>query len=51
MIKAPIWHAQKLLLGNHDAENVVLTEIKPQEQKTRIDFCARRIIPASGRFA
>lgn len=29
---------KKLLLGNHDAENVVLLEIKPQEQKTRIDF-------------
>lgn len=29
---------KKLLLGNHDAENVVLLEIKPHEQKTKIDF-------------
>lgn len=29
---------KKLLLGNHAAEHVVLLEIKPQEQKTRIDF-------------
>jgi hypothetical protein len=29
---------KKLLLGNHDAENVVLLEIKPEVQKTRIDF-------------
>ena len=29
---------KKLLLRNHAAENVVLLEIKPQEQKTRIDF-------------
>lgn len=28
----------KLLKGNHPAENVVLLEIKPREQKTRIDF-------------
>ncbi|HRQ49760.1 MAG TPA: hypothetical protein PLR74_04445, partial [Agriterribacter sp.] len=29
---------KKLLLGNHKAENVVLLEIKPHEQKTRVDF-------------
>lgn len=29
---------KKLLLGNHNAENVILLEIKPHEQKTRIDF-------------
>lgn len=29
---------KKLLLGNHNAENVVLLEIKPHEQKTKIDF-------------
>lgn len=28
----------KLLLGSHAVENVVLLEIKPHEQKTRIDF-------------
>jgi hypothetical protein len=29
---------RKLLIGNLPAENVVLLEIKPEEQKTRIDF-------------
>lgn len=29
---------KKLLLGNHAPENVVLLEIKPHEQKTKIDF-------------
>ncbi|HRP58532.1 hypothetical protein [Agriterribacter sp.] len=29
---------KKLLLGDHEAENVVLLEINPHEQKTRIDF-------------
>ncbi len=28
----------KLLLGDHPAENVVLLEIRPHQQKTRIDF-------------
>ena len=27
-----------IILGNHPAENVILLEIKPHEQKTRIDF-------------
>ena len=27
-----------LIIGNHDPENVILLEIKPHEQKTRIDF-------------
>lgn len=29
---------QKLLLGNHHPKHVILLEIKPHEQKTRIDF-------------
>ncbi|PVD51323.1 hypothetical protein DC498_15725 [Terrimonas sp.] len=29
---------RKLLLGEHNVENVILLEIKPHEQKTRIDF-------------
>lgn len=29
---------KKIILGRHDPENVILLEIKPQEQKTRIDF-------------
>jgi hypothetical protein len=28
----------KVILGKHQAENVILLEIKPHEQKTRIDF-------------
>ncbi len=28
----------EIILGNHDAENVILLEIFPQKQKTRIDF-------------
>ena len=32
----------KVLLGSHAAENVVLLEIKPHEQKTRIDFYLTR---------
>lgn len=28
----------RVILGNHQAENVILLEIKPHEQKTRIDF-------------
>ena len=28
----------KVILGNHAAENVILLEIKPHQQKTRIDF-------------
>lgn len=27
-----------IILGNHDPKNVILLEIKPHEQKTRIDF-------------
>jgi hypothetical protein len=29
---------KELIIGNHNVENVILLEIKPQEQKTRIDF-------------
>lgn len=29
---------KKIIIGNHKAENVILLEIKPHEQKTRIDF-------------
>ncbi len=29
---------RKLIVGNHAVENVILLEIKPEEQKTRIDF-------------
>lgn len=29
---------RKVIVGNHDPKNVVLLEIKPDEQKTRIDF-------------
>ncbi|MDP2364646.1 MAG: hypothetical protein Q8M94_12865, partial [Ignavibacteria bacterium] len=30
----------KLILGNHIPENVILLEIEPEKQKTRIDFAA-----------
>ena len=30
----------KIILGNHDPENVILLEIEPEKQKTRIDFAA-----------
>jgi hypothetical protein len=29
---------KEIILGGHDPENVILLEIKPHEQKTRIDF-------------
>ncbi len=29
---------KKIIVGNHNVENVILLEIKPHEQKTRIDF-------------
>ncbi|RXK61882.1 hypothetical protein ESA94_02370 [Lacibacter luteus] len=29
---------RKLIIGSHATENVILLEIKPEEQKTRIDF-------------
>jgi hypothetical protein len=29
---------KEIILGDHDAENVILLEIKPEQQKTRIDF-------------
>ena len=29
---------KEIVLGNHNPENVILLEIKPHEQKTRIDF-------------
>jgi hypothetical protein len=35
---------KKIILGDHQPENVILLEIKPHEQKTRIDFyCTRDI--------
>ncbi len=33
---------REIILGNHAAENVILLEIKPHEQKTRIDFYCTR---------
>ena len=33
---------KEIILGEHNAENVVLLEIKPHEQKTRIDFYCTR---------
>jgi hypothetical protein len=33
---------RKIILGNHRPENVILLEIKPHEQKTRIDFYCTR---------
>lgn len=30
----------KLIVGNHDPKNVILLEIEPEKQKTRIDFAA-----------
>ncbi len=30
----------KLIIGNYDPENVILLEIEPEKQKTRIDFAA-----------
>jgi hypothetical protein len=30
----------KLIVGDHDPENVILMEIEPEKQKTRIDFAA-----------
>jgi hypothetical protein len=33
---------KKIILGNHRPENVILLEIKPHEQKTRIDFYCTR---------
>jgi hypothetical protein len=35
---------KEVLLGGHSAQNVVLLEIKPHEQKTRVDFYATRDI-------
>ena len=29
---------KEIILGNHNPENVILLEIKPHEQKTRVDF-------------
>jgi len=29
---------KEIILGDHDPENVILLEIKPEQQKTRIDF-------------
>ena len=33
---------KEIIVGGHDTENVVLLEIKPHEQKTRIDFYCTR---------
>ena len=33
---------KEIIVGEHNAENVVLLEIKPHEQKTRIDFYCTR---------
>ncbi|MGK2860891.1 MAG: hypothetical protein ACSLE0_03100, partial [Chitinophagaceae bacterium] len=33
-----IRHLKEILLGDHDPENVILLEIFPHQQKTRIDF-------------
>ena len=33
---------KEIIVGEHNAENVVLLEIKPNEQKTRIDFYCTR---------
>ncbi|HWK98795.1 MAG TPA: hypothetical protein VNQ55_02560 [Parapedobacter sp.] len=37
---------QRLLLGSHAPEHVVLLEVTPWEQKTRLDFHLRRTRPA-----
>lgn len=31
---------KKIIIGKHDPENVILLEIEPEKQKTRIDFAA-----------
>ena len=37
---------KEIILGGHNPENVILLEIKPHEQKTRIDFyCTQDYIP------
>jgi hypothetical protein len=36
--KTYIQHLKEIILGNHAAENVILLEIFPHQQKTRIDF-------------
>jgi hypothetical protein len=33
---------REVLLGDHDPENVILLELKPHEQKTRVDFYCTR---------
>lgn len=33
---------KEIILGDHDPENVILLEIKPEQQKTRIDFYCTR---------
>jgi hypothetical protein len=33
---------KEVVVGNHDPENVILLEIKPHEQKTKIDFYCTR---------
>jgi len=36
--KSYLQFLREIILGNHASENVILLEIKPQQQKTRIDF-------------
>ncbi len=37
---------REIILGNHEPENVILLELKPHKQKTRIDFyCTQDYIP------
>jgi len=39
---------QRTILGDHPAEEVILLELKPHEQKTRIDFyCTQTILVSS----
>ncbi|MCC6128955.1 MAG: hypothetical protein IT186_03420 [Acidobacteria bacterium] len=33
---------RKVIVGNHDPENVILMDLEPHEQKTNIDFAATR---------
>lgn len=36
---------KEILVGNHDPENVILLEIHPEKQKTRIDFyCTEKLL-------
>lgn len=37
-----VQYLRSIIVGNHDPKHVILLEIKPHEQKTRIDFYATR---------